>query len=470
MVCRKLGLLVVVMAVVGSMLLPAAAANAQTPPPVRPPLRLMTSPLPLNVVTKPGETVTADIRVKNNGTRPEQLKVELLKFGANDDTGRPQIMEREARDLYFNWVSFSETNFSAEPNVWKTIKMTIKPPKEAAFGYYFAVLFSRSSPEKPTGGRSGVEGGVASLVLLNVNAPGARREAKVAELTASQKVYEFLPAKFSVKLRNSGNVHVSPTGNIFIKRGSKQVASLVFNEQQGNILPGSNRSFEMDWKEGFPIYEEKAEGSNKSRSLNWDFNQLQNFRFGKYTATLVAVYDDGQRDVPVEAVVSFWVIPWRIIGVILLIILLVGGGLWGLSRLIWKGVRRQAAMLPDAPETDPNSLAAATKSRKKTASQQEQETATEGGDGIDAGEDAGDSKAAAAPQRPNEPAAPKERPTNDGRRGEHRGHKKRRSAPDRKPDKPQKNAATPDGSHGASDTKPRRKKQNGNGKHRRRNG
>jgi hypothetical protein len=26
------------------------------------------------------------------------------------------------------------------------------------------------------------------------------------------------------------------------------------------------------------------------------------------------VYDNGQRDVPMEATVSFWVIPWRLIG------------------------------------------------------------------------------------------------------------------------------------------------------------
>jgi hypothetical protein len=26
------------------------------------------------------------------------------------------------------------------------------------------------------------------------------------------------------------------------------------------------------------------------------------------------VYDNGQRDVPIEATVSFWVIPWRVVG------------------------------------------------------------------------------------------------------------------------------------------------------------
>lgn len=355
---------VAVTALLVGFLAPAFPAFAQTAP-VRPPLSLMTSPLPLNVVTKPGQTVTSDLRVKNNGTRPEVLKIELLKFGASGSTGRPQLKDREPQDQYFKWISFSETNFTAEPNVWKTIKMTIKAPKEAAFGYYYAVVFSRAVPDRPTGNQSAVEGGVASLVLLTVDAPGARREAKVTELVATQKVYEFLPAKFTIRLRNSGNVHVAPAGTVFIKRGDAQVAAINFNEERGNILPASDRIFDLSWGDGFPAYVEKGTGSSATRSLEWDFGKIEKLRFGRYTATLVAVYDDGQRDVPIEAVVSFWVIPWRILGVILLIILLIGGGIWGITRLIWKNVRRQATEPPVSNGPDPNSLAAATKKRPK---------------------------------------------------------------------------------------------------------
>lgn len=401
---RRFGLYAAATAVLLSVLLPVAA-SAQTPP-ARPPLSLMTSPLPLNVVTKPGQTVTADIRVKNNSTRPEVLKVELLKFGASGDTGRPQIQERDPNDVYFDWVSFSETNFRAEPNVWKTIKMTINAPKEAAFGYYFAVLFSRANPDKPTTGTSGVEGGVASLVLLNVDAPGAKREAKVAELVASQKVYEFLPAKFTVKLRNSGNIHVSPVGNVFLKQGNKQVATLAFNDERGNILPGTNRKFDITWDKGFPVYEEKKEGSETKKSLRWDFNELQNFRIGKYTATLVAVYDDGQRDVPIEAVVSFWVIPWRILGAILLVFLLVGVGIWGIFRLLWKNIRRQASM-PVSDSPDPDSLAGATRKNRKNI----QPESVEGAKKVDTPASPGGEKATTASEKviPQVPA--KEQPT-----------------------------------------------------------
>lgn len=348
-------------AILVSVLLPIGVVHAQSTGPARPPLNLTTSPLPLNVVTKPGVPVTADIRIKNNGTQNEQLKIDLMKFGANGVNGQPQPEPRGPRDLYFNWVHFSETNFTAQPNVWKTIHMTISPPKEAAYGYYYAVVFSRANPTRATGGQSAVEGGVASLVLLNVDAPGTRREANIAQLTASQKIYEFLPASFTIKIHNAGNVHVSPAGTMFIKRGDTQVAALDFNTERGNILPGTDRVFTMDWNDGFPYYSTKTtDGKTVKTKLNWNFDKLQKFRFGRYTATIVAVYDDGQRDIPIEATVSFWVIPWRILGVVLLIILMILAGIWGIGRLFWRGIRRQAAAVPmTAQEPAPNSLAAA---------------------------------------------------------------------------------------------------------------
>jgi len=348
---RRIGLYGGLAAILVTLLLPTGVAFAQTAS--RPPLNLMTSPLPLNVTTKPGVPVTADIRIKNNGAQPEQLKVQLLKFGANGDSGQPKIEDPSPNDIYFNWVHFSEVNFDAEPNVWKTIHMTISPPKEAAFGYYYAVVFTRANPDKPTNGQSAFEGGVASLVLLSVDAPGARREAQVVSLMATRKVYEFLPASFNVKLHNSGNLHVAPTGTMFIKRGNAQVAALDFNNERGNILPGTNRVFSLDWSDGFPSYQDVKVGDKTKKALNWDFGKIQKLRFGRYTAQLVAVYDDGQRDVPVEAVVSFWVIPWRILGVILLITIFVGGGIWAFMRMIWRNIKRQALagvqVVPAAP-------------------------------------------------------------------------------------------------------------------------
>jgi hypothetical protein len=284
-------------------------------------LDLTTSPLPISLKTKPGSSVTTDLRVQNSGARTETLKVDLYKFRAYGDSGKPQILDREPGDDYFDWVSFSERTFRAEPNVWKTVKMTINVPKEAAFGYYYAVVFSRADQARPEGNQNAdIVGGSATLVLLEADVPGAKRQVELTEFSADKKFYEFLPATFRVSLRNNGQVHGAPTGTLFLSRGGKQVARLSVNAEAGNILPSSSRSFSVAWEDGFPVYVDKVEGGRvvldgngkPVKQLSWDLSKVSKLKFGKYTARLVMVYDDGSRDVPVEGTLSFWVVPWKL--------------------------------------------------------------------------------------------------------------------------------------------------------------
>jgi hypothetical protein len=285
-------------------------------------LRLTTSPLPINIKTTPGSNVSALLKIKNDGNQKENLKVDVMKFKADSITGAPQLLEREAGDDFFDWVTFSEKNFQIDSNEWKTITADFKIPDTASYGYYYAIVFARADQQVPTGERQTVlSGGTATLVLINVEVPGAKRQLEIENFSVSKNIFEFLPTDFNVKIRNSGNVHVSPKGNIFLSRGNKNdVAILDVNAGQGSILPNSPREFNSQWNDGFPVYQEKIENGQPvldkdgkpTYELKWNWKDASKLRWGKYTAKLVMVYDDGQRDVPIEGEVSFWVVPWRL--------------------------------------------------------------------------------------------------------------------------------------------------------------
>jgi hypothetical protein len=285
-------------------------------------LHLTTSPLPISLKAKPGETVETELRVRNSGAETERLKVGLMKFSAYGEEGKPKLEERAAGDDYFDWVKFSRTEFEAAPNEWQSIKMTVALPKTAAFGYYYAVTFSRTSDKSAQADlETAVRGGSATLVLLEADVPGAKRQIALEEFSVGKRTYEFLPARFNIKLKNTGNIHTAPTGTIFVNRGGKQLGTVDVNHTKGNILPTSSRIFTADWSDGFPVYKPKIENGRVALKdgepvyeLNWDLGELKKLRFGKYTATVVMVYDDGQRDVPLEGSVEFWVVPWRLIG------------------------------------------------------------------------------------------------------------------------------------------------------------
>lgn len=328
-----------------SLLAPTVALAAEAKP-----LNLQTSPLPISLSTPPGKAVSADLKVKQNSGSDARLKVSLMKFSAFGEEGKPRLIEREPGDDYFDWVRFDKTNFAAPNNVWQTVKMTINVPKTAAFGYYYAVVFSRVGDDTKKGERTtAFNGGTAVLVLLNAESPNAKRELSVVSFASKHRIYEFLPGHLDVKFENTGNVHSVPKGSVFIMKGKKQVAVLNVNAESGNILPKTKRTYPVLWPDGFPVWKEANENGKVKldakgqpvRELTWDLKDLAKFRLGKYTAHLFAVYDDGKgRDVPLEAEVSFWVIPWRILLVVLAVVALVAFGAWVMLRGAWRGARR----------------------------------------------------------------------------------------------------------------------------------
>jgi hypothetical protein len=298
---------------------------------------IVVSPPSIGLQTKPGVPVSTDIKIQNQGLSTEHVKITVMKFGAHGQDGTPDLIDLKPTDEYASWATFSSTHFDAEPNVYKTIKMTINPPASAAFGYYYAVVFSRDGAEQQIKKKqANLLGAVASLVLLDVQAPGAIRQAKISEFSTARKTQEFLPEDFTVRMQNTGNTHVAPRGNIIISRNGKQVALLEVNLSKGYVLPGSSRKFTATWADGTPVYIQKVvdgkvvldKSGKPVMDLNWDKFSVGKLRFGKYDAKLVMVYDDGKGDVSTEASLSFWVIPWRIIGIGAVVGLLVLAGLW----------------------------------------------------------------------------------------------------------------------------------------------
>lgn len=317
----------------------AAAANGT--------LTLVTSPLPIHLTAQPGTTVSTSIRIKNNGTQTEQLKVGLMKFGAQGDLGRPQLSDRGPGDDYFNWVSFKPGTFAAPVGQWIDVKMTIKVPKTAALGYYYAVTFQRAQQESANGEKTAVNGATATLVLLEVPTGNEKRSVTVTSFTTDHKLYQYLPVSFALKVRNNGNIHLSPGGSIFIKKGDQQLAALDINQYQGSVLPNSNRIFSAKWDDGFPLYKDKMNGDKPvvkangqpDRKLVWNTGQLGKWRFGHYTATALVTYNDGKHDVPIQAELSFWVIPWGLLAIVGGVLLLVLIGVLAMLRGVWRGVR-----------------------------------------------------------------------------------------------------------------------------------
>lgn len=291
---------------------------------------LQVSPSPLVSDIKPGSTKTLVLQIKNNSNQTENLKIETRSFTQEGNSNQVKLNDNAPTDIK-GWVNFKDPVFTVKQGQWFSEQIIINTPKDAGFSYSFAILISRQSEPKPTTGTQAIRGSVAVFTLLNVNRPDAKRELQVTNFSSIKRVYEYLPASFNVTIRNTGNTIIQPYGNIFIQRkndSKSPISVLPLNEAKGYILPSTTRTLVTDWAQGFPTYTnyKSAANSPTKKRLQWNWDQLKNLRIGRYSAVLVGAYNDGQRDVPIQATLTFWVIPWRliIIAVVLISVLAIG--------------------------------------------------------------------------------------------------------------------------------------------------
>ncbi len=287
---------------------------------------LQVTPSPIVDVLQAGVSKTVELKIRNQSAQKETLKMGLRSFKIDPATSAVELEDSEPEEVA-QWVRFAEPVFEVEAGAWYTQKITFDTPKDAGFSYSFAIYISRAKPSVGQGGAAAIEGSVAVFTLLSIDRPDAVKKLETVTFTSKKKVYEYLPASFTLDLKNSGNTILRPTGNVYIQRSAgsiEPISVLPINASGAYVLPGTSRSIDAAWDNGFPRYEKK-EGSDKQQ-LVWDWGDVQNFRFGKYTAKAIVVYNDGQRDIPIEAVLEFWVIPWKLLVLctILGILLIVG--------------------------------------------------------------------------------------------------------------------------------------------------
>jgi hypothetical protein len=302
----------------------AQNANAQTPSSYD----VTVSPIYFDLSADPGTSITSKVRIRNNTTSSIPLKLGIEKL--TGDINGNVTLKQDKNDYTLSWIKFDSDSIVVKPLEWTEVPFTINIPKDAAYGYYWTITMAQDKTNPLAKSAVNLTGAAGIPVLLNVRKEGAKAEAKVLGFSTGNFISEYLPVDFTVKVENFGNVHVKPHGNIFISgTGNKNLAVLDVNSTLGNIIPNSSRIFNASWSDGFLVKElvfedgqPKLDKNGKQLekiTINW--NKLTEFRIGKYTATLLLVYDNGKKDVPLEQTISFWIIPYKVIGGVLITLL-----------------------------------------------------------------------------------------------------------------------------------------------------
>jgi hypothetical protein len=267
------------------------------------------SPPVIELSANPGQSVSTNISVRNVTAGELVATATTNDFGASsDESGTPKLLLTETGATRYSlryWVT-GVNGLDLAAGELKTTKVVINVPANAEpGGHYGVVRFTGVPPDmKQTG--VALSASVGALILLTVNGDithqanveqfsTGTQNVKTAEFSVSG-FFEHGPVDFLVRIKNSGSVHEQATGIITVKNmfGGK-VATVAVNSLGGNVLPDSIRRFTQTL-------------ANK---------QL----FGLYTAKLSMTYA-GNKTLAANA--SFWVIPWKLVLLVLLGLLVIG--------------------------------------------------------------------------------------------------------------------------------------------------
>lgn len=265
------------------------------------------APPVLNLSGDPGSVVEAEIILRDVSDSPLIVTNQINDFVADGEDGTPRILlDDEAQSAYSMQSWFSPiSEITLEPRTLTRLPIRITIPENATPGGYFSVIrFTGTAPEV-SGNGVGLSASIGALVFVNVNGD-AQEALSIEEFSTAlgdQKtgLFQFAPVDFIVRLNNTGNTFEQPTGAITVTdMFNNVIATVNVNLPPRTVLPDSIRKFEA------PL--DSSVIGNK-------------ILFGLYTANLTVTY--GENDTKVTETVRFWVIPYTLIGAVI-IALLVG--------------------------------------------------------------------------------------------------------------------------------------------------
>lgn len=272
-------------------------ANAQTPPPSQPKLGLAISPPTFELSANPGDTLKNSVRVDNITDEPLEVSVLARNFTALGEEGGIDLTESEQESTYSlaSWIKATPDKTTIPGRESKVFDYTIAVPQNAQPGGRFGSIVFKTSA-KPVNGQSGVAVAqeIGALVFVKI-AGDVTEKASIASFTPQHGFNESGPVGFDIRIKNEGNVQFKPTGTITISNFfGQKVATIPVDAQ--NVLPDATRKM----------------------AAQWDTFWL----FGKYEATASIVYGNDRQII--TATTTFWGFPYKLVGVILVVLALLG--------------------------------------------------------------------------------------------------------------------------------------------------
>lgn len=291
------------------------------------------APPVINLTANPGQVLRTQISLRDVSPGKLLVRGEVNDFVAAGEDGTPKILLEETEPGPYSlrpWIG-ALPELILEPRQIRNLPVVIKVPANAAPGGYYGVVRFTATPPELDGTGVSLSASLGSLILVRVNGD-ADEKMEIAEFFVSKNgrrgtLFQSAPVQFTQRIKNTGNIHQQPAGQVTVTdMFGKKVAATNINLPPRNVLPDSIRKFEQ------PL-DSTVIGNKKL--------------FGRYTATMNLTYGTDKQVLTQS--LTFWVIPYTLIGIILVVLI---GGFFVLRTLIRrynKSIIKRAQQAQSAP-------------------------------------------------------------------------------------------------------------------------
>lgn len=249
--------------------------------------------------------------------------LKMQKVGEENDRVFSTPNSADPSDIS-NWIELSNTQIALNKGDIKQITWKIKNRGAAKCGTNLAAIAISESPPKDqiNGNTVAIKNEVITQIHVNIksgkdgNCDNAKFSTKLIDfkLNSNSNIFNIPQTPFETKIENEGDlINRSPKGFIEIFQGGRKVDTIEFNPTSLDIYPGTTRKFENLWTDNNYPY--------KGNYFDQLIYELKNPRFGNFEARLGVTKN---ADPQLTSTVSFWIIPWKIISLILFLALIFG--------------------------------------------------------------------------------------------------------------------------------------------------
>lgn len=278
---------------------PLSIASAQTAPSGSG-QALEIAPPVINLTANPGQTIVTQISLRDVSSGSLIVSGQVNDFIAGGEDGTPKILlEDDGQPNPYSlkgWIA-PLPELLLKPKQIKNLPVTISIPANASPGGYYGVIRFTATPPELEGTGVSLSASLGSLILIKVNGDVkesmAIEEFSVKKAGKTATIFESTPIEFVERIKNTGNIHEQPSGQVIVKdMFGKKIAAVNINLPPRNVLPQSIRQFSQ------PL-DSSVLGDKKL--------------FGRYQAELRVTY--GTNKEVITSNITFWVIPYRLIGI-----------------------------------------------------------------------------------------------------------------------------------------------------------